>query len=119
MIKWPWAREHELIMVTGGDMFGPAYNGSQALNMIILSTIGFTPHEIMTMATSNAAEVLTWSGGMNPYKYGSLGTIVVGGYADMVLVEGNPLDDIKIIEDYSNNFKVIMKDGKIWKNTLN
>ena len=36
-----------------------------------------------------------------------------------VLVEGNPLDDIKIIENYDHNFKVIMKDGKIWKNALN
>lgn len=116
MLKW--ARKHELLMVTGGDMFGPAFNGSQALNMTILSTIGFTPHEILTMATSNAAEVLTWSGGMNPYKYGTLGTIAEGGYADMILVDGNPLDDINVIEDYDNNFKVIMKDGKVWKNTL-
>ncbi len=116
MLKW--ARKHELLMVTGGDMFGPAYNGSQALNMTILSTIGFTPHEIMTMATSNAAEVLTWSGGMNPYKYGTLGTVETGGYADLILVEGNPLDDIKVIEDYDTNFKVIVKDGKVWKNSL-
>jgi imidazolonepropionase-like amidohydrolase len=116
MLKW--ARKHELLMATGGDMFGPAYNGSQALNMTILATIGFTPYEIMKMGTSNAAEILTWSGGMNPYKYGTLGTIAAGGYADLILVEGNPLEDIKIIEDYSNNFKVIMKDGKIWKNTL-
>jgi len=112
------ARKHGLLMATGGDMFGPAYNGSQALNMTILSTIGFTPHEILTMGTSNAAEILTWSGGMNPYKYGTLGTIAAGGYADMILVDGNPLDDISIIEDYSNNFKVIMKDGVIYKNTL-
>ncbi len=117
MLKW--ARQHELIMVTGGDMFGPAYNGSQALNMTILATIGFTPYEILKMATSNAAEILTWSGDMNPYKYGTLGTIAVGGYADMILVDGNPLDDISIIEDYGNNFKVIMKDGRVWKNSLN
>lgn len=117
MLKW--ARQHELIMVTGGDMFGPAYNGSQALNMTILATIGFTPYEILKMATSNAAEILSWSGDMNPYKYGTLGTIAVGGYADMILVDGNPLDDISIIEDYGNNFKVIMKDGRVWKNSLN
>jgi imidazolonepropionase-like amidohydrolase len=55
---------------------------------------------------------------MNPYKYGTLGTVEEGGYADLILVEGDPLEDIKIIEDYANNFKVIMKDGKVWKNTL-
>jgi imidazolonepropionase-like amidohydrolase len=112
------ARKHKLLMATGGDMFGPAYTGSQALNMTILATIGFTPHEILKMGTSNAAEILTWSGGMNPYKYGTLGTIAVGGYADMILVDGNPLNDIHIIEDYTNKFKVIIKDGKIYKNTL-
>jgi imidazolonepropionase-like amidohydrolase len=116
MLKW--ARKHELLMATGGDMFGPAYNGSQALNMTILTSIGFTPYEILKMGTSNAAEILTWSGGMNPYKYGTLGTVEEGGYADLILVEGDPLEDIKIIEDYANNFKVIMKDGKVWKNTL-
>jgi imidazolonepropionase-like amidohydrolase len=116
MLKW--ARKHELLMATGGDMFGPAYNGSQALNMTILSSIGFTPHEILKMGTSNAAEILTWSGEMNPYKYGTLGTITAGGYADLILVEGNPLEDIKIIEDYENNFKLIMKDGVIYKNSL-
>jgi imidazolonepropionase-like amidohydrolase len=116
MLKW--ARKYELLMATGGDMFGPDFNGSQALNMTILATIGFTPYEILKMGTSNAAEILTWSGEMNPYKYGTLGTIVTGGYADLILVDGNPLEDIKIIEDYSTNFKVIMKDGKVWKNTL-
>ncbi len=55
---------------------------------------------------------------MNPYKYGTLGVIEAGGYADMILVDGNPLADISLLRDYTNNFKVIMKDGMIWKNTL-
>jgi imidazolonepropionase-like amidohydrolase len=113
-----WALKHDLLMVTGGDMFGPAYNNRQAANMTILTTLGYSAHQILKMGTSNAAEVLTWSGGMNPYKYGTLGTIAQGGYADIILMEGNPLKDIKLIEDYENNFKVIMKDGKIYKNTL-
>ncbi len=41
-----------------------------------------------------------------------------GAYADMVLVDGNPLEDISLLRDYTNNFKLIMKDGAIWKNTL-
>ena len=56
---------------------------------------------------------------MNPYKYGTLGVIEEGAYADMILVEGNPLEDITLIRDYENNFKLIVKDGQIWKNTLN
>jgi imidazolonepropionase-like amidohydrolase len=113
-----WAKEHELLIVSGGDMFGANNTPIQALNLTILETVGFTPYEILKTATSNAATVLGWTGDMNPYKYGSLGTIEAGGYADMILVDGNPLEDISLLEDYTNNFKVIMKDGMVWKNTL-
>ena len=99
-------------------MFGANNVVMQALNLTILETVGFTPYEILKTATSNAAVVLGWTGDMNPYKYGTLGTITEGGYADLIIVDGNPLDDISLIEDYENNFKVIMKDGMVWKNTL-
>ena len=113
-----WALKHDLLIVTGGDMFGPAYNRRQADNMVWMKTVGFTPYEIMKMGTSSAAEVLSWSGGMNPYKYGSLGVIEKGAYADLILVDGNPLKDIEVLNDYEDKFKVIMKDGKLLKNTL-
>ena len=112
------AKEHERRIGRGGDMFGANNAPLQALNLTILETVGFTPYEILKTATSNAATVLGWTGDMNPYKYGSLGTIEAGGYADIILVEGNPLADITLLEDYTNNFKVIMKDGMVWKNTL-
>ncbi len=53
----------------------------------------------MKMGTSNAAEVLSWSSGMNT-KYGSLGKIEAGAYADLILIDGNPLDDIEILNQY-------------------
>ncbi len=113
-----WAREHDLLIVTGGDMFGPAYNNRQADNMVWMQKVGFSPYQIMKMGTSNAAEVLSWSGEMNPYKYGSLGVIEEGAYADVILVDGNPLQRIEILNEYEDKFKVIMKDGEILKNTL-
>jgi imidazolonepropionase-like amidohydrolase len=113
-----WALKHDLIMVTGGDMFGEAYVHRQADNLVWLQTVGFSDYQILKTATSAAAEVLSWSGEMNPYKDGGLGTIEPGNYADLVLIEGNPLEDITLLKDYENNMKVIMKDGKIWKNTL-
>jgi imidazolonepropionase-like amidohydrolase len=113
-----WAREHDLLIVSGGDMFGQLNSPMQAENLLIEETVGFTPVEILKHATSNAATVLSWTGGMNPYKYGTLGVIEEGAYADMILVDGNPLEDLTLIRDYENNFQVIMKDGQIWKNTL-
>ena len=113
-----WARKHDLIVVTGGDMFGPAYTHRQADNMVWMAEVGFTPYEIMKMGTSNAALVLSWSGGMNPYKEGELGVIQEGAYADLVLIDGNPLENIAILNDYQDKFKLIIKDGKLFKNTL-
>jgi imidazolonepropionase-like amidohydrolase len=113
-----WARKHGLLIVTGGDMFGRLNVVNQAQNLTILETVGFTPLEILKTATSNAALVLGWTGEMNPYKSGKLGVIEPGAYADMILVDGNPLEDITLLEDYTNNFKLIVKDGSVWKNTL-
>jgi imidazolonepropionase-like amidohydrolase len=113
-----WARKHKVLIVTGGDMFGPAYNTRQADNMVWMKKVGFTDLEIMKMGTSSAAEVLSWSGGMNPYKDGPLGVVKAGAYADLIIVKGNPLKDVSILNDYKETFKVIMKDGKVLKNTL-
>ena len=62
-------------------------------------------------------ELMALSGLINPYP-GKLGVIEEGALADLVLVDGNPLEDIKLIEDPAKNFVVIMKDGKVYKNLL-
>jgi imidazolonepropionase-like amidohydrolase len=86
--------------------------------MVWMAKAGFTPYQIMKMGTSNAAHVLSWSGGMNPYKYGTLGVIEAGAYADLVVIDGNPLEDIEVLNEYREKFKLIMKDGKVFKNSL-
>lgn len=113
-----WALKHDLLIVTGGDMFGPAYNTRQADNMVWMAKVGAKPLQIMKMGTSNAAEVLTWSGGMNPYKYGTLGVVKKGAYADLILIDGNPLKNIEVLNEYKTKFKLIMKNGQVHKNTL-
>ena len=111
-----WAVKHKLLMVTGGDMFGPDVV-RQADNIIWFNDkITNDPLLSLKTATSNAAEVLSWSGGMNPYKEGTLGTIVEGGYADIILVKGNPLTDINAIK--RDNVDFVMKDGLVYKNWL-
>ena len=40
-----------------------------------------------------------------------------GAYADLLLVNGNPLEDLTMVTD-NENLRVIMKDGKVYKNTL-
>jgi imidazolonepropionase-like amidohydrolase len=77
----------------------------------------YAPAEALVMATSTNAELLALSGKRNPYS-GKLGVVEEGALADLLLVDGNPLDNISLIADPANNFKIIMKDGVIYKNTL-
>ena len=78
----------------------------------------FTPFEALKMATCDNAELMALSGKLNPYPEGPLGVIDEGAYADMILVDGNPLENLDLVSDPENNFKLIMKDGTIYKNTL-
>ena len=78
----------------------------------------FTPYEILKMATSDNAALLALSGPRSPYKDGPFGVLKEGAYADLVLVNGNPLEHIDLVADPAKNFVVIMKDGKIYKNAI-
>jgi len=77
----------------------------------------YTPYEALKMATSGNAELLKLSGPRDPYP-GKLGVIEKGAHADLLLVDGNPLQNLDLVADPDKNFVVIMKDGKIYKNTL-
>ncbi|MEI2730382.1 MAG: amidohydrolase family protein [Candidatus Nanopelagicales bacterium] len=76
----------------------------------------FTPFEILKMATSNVGELVKLTGPRNPYPL-DLGVVKEGAYADLLLVNGNPLEDLTMVTD-NENLRVIMKDGKVYKNTL-
>jgi imidazolonepropionase-like amidohydrolase len=77
----------------------------------------YTPAEALIMATGNNAELLAMCGKRNPYP-GKLGVVEEGALADLLLVDGDPIANIKLIADPQKNFLVIMKDGKIFKNAL-
>ncbi len=86
--------------------------------------------EVLKQMTSIAGEMLALSGPRNPYKEGKLGVIEEGAYADIILVDGNPLEDITVIGGNTawfdadpewtpiDTIDVIMKDGIIYKYTL-
>jgi len=78
----------------------------------------YTPEDVLKMATGDNAQLLTLSGPRNPYP-GKLGVVEEGALADLLLVDGNPLENINMIADPTKNFLVIMKDGKVQKNLLN
>jgi imidazolonepropionase-like amidohydrolase len=77
----------------------------------------YSPAEALKMATAKNGELLALSGFINPYP-GKLGVIEEGALADLIVVDGDPIADLKLVEDPAKNFVVIMKDGAVFKNTL-
>jgi imidazolonepropionase-like amidohydrolase len=49
---------------------------------------------------------------------GKLGVVAPGAYADLLVVDGDPLTDLRVMADPQRNLKVIMKDGVLYKNEL-
>ncbi|MGC1680482.1 MAG: amidohydrolase family protein [Pseudolabrys sp.] len=77
----------------------------------------YTPAEALKMATADNGELMALSGFINPYP-GKLGVVEAGALADLLMVEGNPLENIQLVADPDRNFLIVMKDGTIYKNTL-
>lgn len=94
------------------DSGAAARQGAELAKM----TRWFTPAEVLVMATSTNAELLAMSGLRNPYP-GKLGVVEEGALADLILVNGNPVEKLDLVADPEQNFVVIMKDGTIYKNT--
>ncbi len=112
-----WAKKYGVKLAWGTDfLFFPAQNKNQNKDILKLQK-WLTPFEVLKLVTHDNAQLLTLSGPRNPYP-GKLGVIEEGAYADMLLIDGNPLQDLSVLADYDNKFKVIVKDGKIYKNLL-
>ena len=73
----------------------------------------FTPAEILRQATSESAEIIRMVGKLDRYE--NFGEIREGWLADLLLFEGDPFEDISILEQPDESLAVIMKDGKFHK----
>lgn len=112
------ARKLGVKIVFGTDtLFDPELAAKQGAQLAKLER-WFSPVEALRQATSTAGELLARSGPRSPYPDGPLGVIREGAYADLILVDGNPLEDLVLIANPEENFDLIMKDGVIYKNTL-
>ena len=68
------------------------------------------PIDILRSATCNAADLLQ--------RTGVLGEVIVGAHADLLVLEGNPVNDLSVMLDPDKNLRLILKDGKVFKNSL-
>jgi imidazolonepropionase-like amidohydrolase len=115
-------RNPELKVMLGSDLLAPWNKQKETDDKMNLEFSYFGKYlgafRTLKMATSTAGEANMMTGKMNPYPDGPLGVIKEGAYADILLINGNPLEDIELMTDPEANFDLIMKDGKIYKNTL-
>ncbi len=93
----------------GTDLLGDSHD-EQSREFLIRSEIE-TPREVLRAATKTNAEILQHAG--------KLGEVSVGAYADLLIVDGNPLEDLHVLQDQGARMPVIMKAGRVYKNTLN
>jgi len=112
-----WMNEHDVFTVGGSDMFTPGLVERIKEDITCNVTAGFTPAQALKHWTGNAGIVLTWSGPMNPYPTYKLGQIAPDSYADILLWDGNPLEDINLILDESK-LHFVMKDGDVYKDIM-
>lgn len=111
-----WAIKYNVKMAWGSDFFFETYGVEQNKQLAKLKK-WMSPARALKMATHDNAQLMAMSGIRNPYP-GKLGVVQEGAYADLLLVDGDPTQNLDIIADPAKNFRVIMKDGKIYKNTL-
>lgn len=112
-----YVKKYRIKTAFGTDvLFSRALAERQGQGIVDL-TRWFTAAEALAMATSANGELLALSGLRNPYP-GKLGVVEQGALADLILVDGNPLDDINLVADPANRFLIIMKDGVIYKNAV-
>ena len=111
------AKKHGVKVAFGTDcLFDPELARKQGKLLTKLRR-WYTPYEALKMATHDNAQLVKLCGPRDPYP-GDLGVVAEGALADLILVDGNPLEDIDLVANPADNFLIIMKDGVIHKNRL-
>lgn len=110
-------RKHKVKLALGTDiLFNPKGTATQGRQLAKFAR-WFDNVDVLRLLTSGNAELAGLSGPRNPYP-AKLGRIEAGAYADLLVVDGDPLQDISLIGDPDRAMKLIMKDGRIHKNGL-
>jgi len=89
----------------GTDMGYEPGMGTNACEMETYVELGMSPMDALLTTTRNAAIAIG--------KGKSLGTIEAGKIADIIVVDGNPLDDIKILQE-RERIQIVMKEGDVY-----
>ncbi len=106
---YSWARNCHVPIAFGTDLWGPEAQKSQLREFEMRIELDSAVNIIQSATTINADLLM---------QKGKLGTISPGAYADLLIIEGDPLNDVHVMTQPEKNLKLIMKDGVIYKNEL-
>ncbi|ANH06829.1 hydrolase [Shinella sp. HZN7] len=110
-------RTHRVKMALGTDiLFSPTGTATQGRQLAKFAR-WYDNAEVLRMLTGGNAGLMGLSGPRNPYP-AKLGHIEADAYADLLVFDGDPLEDISLIADPERTLMLVMKDGRIHKNTL-
>ena len=111
------AIKYQLKTAFGTDILFSSKLAEQQGSILASLVRWYTPAQVLMMATGTNAQLLKLSGLRNPYR-GDLGVVREGALADLILVDGDPLQDITLIGDAERRFLLIMKDGVLVKDAM-
>ena len=111
------AKKYKIKLAWGTDILFSAANATRQGAQLAKMQLWYSAADVLTMATGTNAELLKLSGPRDPYP-GKLGVVEEGALADLLLIDGDPLANLDLVADPQKRFLVIMKDGKIYKNSL-
>ena len=95
-------------IVYGTDLFADMHD--QQLQEFVIRAEVQPPADLIRSATTTAAQLLRLEG--------EVGVVAPGALADLLVVDGNPLEDIRVLTTPQRSLKLIMKDGQVYKNEL-
>jgi imidazolonepropionase-like amidohydrolase len=105
-----WARQYNVPIAFGTDLWGPEAQKSQLREFEMRMGLDSAANIIQSSTITNAALLV---------QEGRLGIIAAGAYADLLIVDGDPLTDVRVMLDPVKNLKFVMKDGIVYKNEVN
>lgn len=111
------AKKYDLKIAFGTDVVVNPEACADQNREFVERTKWFTPAEVLAQATSLSGELLQLSGDRSPYP-GVVGKIEEGAHADVLLIDGNPLEDISILRNHEEAIDLIMKGGEVFKSEL-
>ncbi|MFE7422042.1 amidohydrolase family protein [Rhodococcus sp. NPDC057529] len=113
-----WARKHGTKTAWGTDLLLEPQLAPRQSDMAARLGDHYSNVDALRMLTSGNAALFRLAGERDPYRQAPLGTITEGAWADLLLVDGNPLEDLTLLADPAHRLSVIVKNGRIVKNTL-